>query len=161
MYYLFLVTLILSLAIQCNAISRLHLNKFAVVQCASKDSIKSNSHITAAVLPGSPLVTGTFTQGVINGISLYSNILLARFALSWFPQLLQQFPVLRPIITVTEPYLAVFRKTIPPIGGFDISALPAIFILDILSQTTAAIGAEFPLDDEADENTDHKKAYSI
>jgi len=100
--------------------------------------------IVAAVLPGSPLVTGTVTQGICNGISIFSNILLLRFALSWFPQIQQQFPILRPINTLTEPYLRVFRRTIPPIGGFDISALPAIFILDILSQTTVAIGAEIP-----------------
>ena len=47
-------------------------------------------------------------------------------------------------ILVTEPYLSVFRSVIPPIGGFDISALPAIFCLDILGQTAAAVGAEFP-----------------
>lgn len=28
--------------------------------------------------------------------------------------------------------------------GFDISAIPAIFILDLLGQATAALGAEFP-----------------
>mmetsp|Transcript_33498 Transcript_33498/g.48581 ORF Transcript_33498/g.48581 Transcript_33498/m.48581 type:complete len:163 (+) Transcript_33498:1-489(+) len=110
----------------------------------SKISRSVDSDIIAAVLPGNPIVTGTISQGLINGISLYSNILLARIALSWFPQLFNQFPILRPIITVTEPYLKAFRRTIPPIAGFDISALPAIFILDILSQTTAAIGAEFP-----------------
>jgi hypothetical protein len=38
----------------------------------------------------------------------------------------------------------VFRSVIPPIGGFDISALPAIFCLDILGQTATAVGAEFP-----------------
>jgi YggT family protein len=100
--------------------------------------------IVGAMLPGNPLVTGTLTQGICNGISLYSNILLARITLSWFPQLFSQFPILRPLIIVTEPYLKVFRRTIPPIGGFDLSALPAFFILDILSQTTAVVGAEFP-----------------
>lgn len=67
-----------------------------------------------------------------------------RIALSWFPQLTKQFPVLQPIVTVTEPYLKVFRKTIPSIAGFDISVIPAVFVLDILSQTTAALGAELP-----------------
>jgi uncharacterized protein YggT (Ycf19 family) len=41
---------------------------------------------------------------------------------------------------VTEPYLKVFRSQIPPIGGFDISAIPALFCLDILSQAAVAIG---------------------
>lgn len=47
-------------------------------------------------------------------------------------------------MAVTEPYLRVFRSVIPPIGGFDISSLPAIFCLDIIGQTAAAVGAEFP-----------------
>jgi len=105
---------------------------------------RRNTASIAAVLPGDPLITGTLSQGVMNGISIYSNILLARFALSWFPQLLQQFRFLRPIILVTDPYLKIFRSVIPPIAGFDISALPALFLLDIFSQTTAAIGAELP-----------------
>jgi len=112
--------------------------KSALLRSASAYSMRSGMPL-AAVIPGGA-VSGTLTLGVMNGISLYSNILLARFALSWFPQLLQQFPVLRPIMIVTDPYLKIFRSVIPPIGGFDISALPAIFCLDILSQTTAALG---------------------
>jgi YggT family protein len=100
--------------------------------------------VVAAVLPGDPLVTGTLSQGLSNCVSLYSNIIFARIALSWFPQLPRQFPILQPIFTVTEPYLRAFRNTIPSIGGFDISAIPAIFILDIIGQTVAAVGAEFP-----------------
>lgn len=112
-------------------------------QAVQNDSHKENRLISAAVLPGGA-VTGTLTLGAMNFISLYSNILIARFALSWFPQLMQQFPILRPIITVTDPYLQIFRRVIPPVGGFDISALPAIFVLDIASQTAAAVGAEIP-----------------
>ena len=68
--------------------------------------------------------------------------MLLRFALSWFPQLMSQFPILRPVFTVTEPYLKIFRSQIPPIGGFDISAIPAFFVLDIFGQTATAIGAD-------------------
>ena len=121
----------------------LPMTRFTSRSESSKDKAPRVRSVVAAVLPGAGgPVTGTLTVGVMNGISLFSNILLARFALSWFPQLTKQFPILRPINTVTEPYLRIFRQVIPPIGGFDISALPAIFILDILSQTTAAVGAE-------------------
>lgn len=102
---------------------------------------RHETSIIAAVIPDpSGVVSGTFTLGIMNAISIFTYILYARFALSWFPQLPRQFPILRPINTVTEPYLRIFRQVIPPIGGFDISALPAIFLLDILSQTAAAIG---------------------
>lgn len=101
--------------------------------------------VVAAVIGGGEnVVTGTLTLGVLNGIQIFTYVLYARFALSWFPQIPRQFPVLRPINTVTEPYLKVFRQVIPPIGGFDLSALPAIFLLDILSQTAAAIGDTIP-----------------
>ena len=104
----------------------------------------SNIDVLAVALPGDPLVTGTLAQGLMNCFSLYSNIIFARIALSWFPQLPKQFPILQPIFTVTEPYLRAFRNTIPSVGGFDISAIPAIFILDIMGQTVAAVGADFP-----------------
>ena len=64
--------------------------------------------------------------------------------MSWFPQLYQQFPILQTLQLVTDPYLGVFRRVIPSIGGFDLSPIPAIFVLDILSQTAAVIGAELP-----------------
>jgi len=35
------------------------------------------------------------------------------------------------------------------VAGFDISAIPAFFVLDILSQTSAAIGADVPADKAA------------
>jgi uncharacterized protein YggT (Ycf19 family) len=77
--------------------------------------------------------------------ALLDNYILSyRFALSWFPQLTGKFPILKPVFTVSEPYLKVFRSQIPPIAGFDISAIPALFVLDILSQTIVAVGAEFP-----------------
>jgi YggT family protein len=126
---------------------RLPLNRGVVLQNSEdgiQRSISYQQPPCAMVLPGDPLITGTVSQGFINAISIYSNVILARAALSWFPQLPRQFPILRPIFTVTEPYLKVFRNTIPPIGGFDISLIPAVFILDIASKTVAAIGAEFP-----------------
>jgi uncharacterized protein YggT (Ycf19 family) len=83
-------------------------------------NVRRSDTALAAVMPGDPLVTGTIAQGIMNGISLYSNIIFARIVLSYFPQLFTQFPILRPLITVTDPYLNVFRKTIPKIGGFDI-----------------------------------------
>lgn len=66
-----------------------------------------------------------------------------RIGLSWFPQLFRQFPVLRTLQIITDPYLGVFRRVIPPIGGFDISPIPALFVLDIMSQTAAVIGADY------------------
>eukprot|EP01031_Cornospumella_fuschlensis_P023152 gene23152-28136_t len=102
------------------------------------------SKALSAMLPGDPLVVGTLTQGTINVISIYNNILIASVALSWFPQIYQTVKVLRILPRLSEPYLRIFRGVIPPIAGFDLSPLAAFFLLDILSQTTAAVGAEIP-----------------
>lgn len=60
---------------------------------------KQPPQLLAAVLPGDPLITGTISQGAITSVSIFSNIILARFALSWFPQVLKRFPFLKPVIT--------------------------------------------------------------
>ena len=100
----------------------------------------------AAVMPGSTVGNAIIFQGIANGISIYNSVIIFRIALSWFPQLPRQFPFLRPVFTVTDPYLNFFRRQIPAIGGFDISAIPALFLLDIMSQTVVAVGAEIPDD---------------
>eukprot|EP01039_Chlorochromonas_danica_P001632 gene1623-1781_t len=101
--------------------------------------------VQAAMLPTSSVVTSTLSAGLADAVSLYSNILLLRIALSWFPQVFNQFPILRPLLVVTDPYLRVFRKVIPTVGGLDLSPLPAFFLLNVLSSTAAAVGAEMPI----------------
>ena len=98
--------------------------------------------VEASVVPGTPMTTGILFQGGLNAISLFTNIIFFRVALSFFPDVRKQFPILKPVFTVTEPYLKVFRKRIPRVGNFDISAIPAIFVLDLISQGTAAFGAD-------------------
>lgn len=44
---------------------------------ASELDVRQN--LVAAILPGDPLITGTLGQGLSNGISLYSNVLFARY----------------------------------------------------------------------------------
>ena len=54
-----------------------HIMKPSYHQSKSKD--RSISFKLNAVLPGDPLVTGTLSVGVMNAISIYSNIVLARY----------------------------------------------------------------------------------
>lgn len=75
-------------------------------------------------------------------ISAYTIILFIRIILSWTtmfgwspPPSLS--PIIRVIIDLTEPLMALFRRFIPPLGGFDLSP---IFIFLILG----AIGRAFP-----------------
>ncbi len=62
---------------------------------------------------------------------MYTLILFGRIAISWFPQF-QSSHFSRFLIHYTEPYLALFRKVIPPLGGMlDLSPLFAFFALRI------------------------------
>ena len=62
----------------------------------------------------------------------YFLLLLARIIGSWFLSM-SSHPIWLFICKFTEPYLALFRRLIPPIGGrFDISPIVAFFVLRII-----------------------------
>lgn len=64
--------------------------------------------------------------------SIYTILLFARIALSWFPNL-YKYDFTKFIIFVTDPYMNIFRQIIPPIGGFlDLSPMLAFFALRFL-----------------------------
>ncbi len=76
----------------------------------------------------------------VNALFLvYLIILFARILLSWIPRLPYN-PVLRSVVDfihqVTDPYLNVFRRILPPVGGggfaLDLSPIIAIIVLYIV-----------------------------
>jgi YggT family protein len=70
---------------------------------------------------------------------VYLILLFARILLSWIPRLPYN-PVLRSVVDfihqVTDPYLNIFRRILPPVGGggfaLDLSPIIAIFVLYIV-----------------------------
>lgn len=57
-----------------------------------------------------------------------------RIVLSWYPQVdLKGFPF-NMIVWPTEPFLAVTRKVVPPIGGVDISPIIWVGICSLLRE---------------------------
>ena len=59
-------------------------------------------------------------------------MLLATVLGGWFPNFMHH-PFMKFIRTYTDPYLNIFRKIIPPIGGMlDLSPLAAFLCLQIL-----------------------------
>lgn len=62
----------------------------------------------------------------------YTILLLVRILGSWFPQF-QGSKIMRFVAHYTDPYLNVFRRLIPPIGGvLDLSPLLAFFSVKIM-----------------------------
>jgi YggT family protein len=88
-------------------------------------------------------VVVSYTGGFTNFLSIYNLIITARILLSWFPQA-QGIGVLQPVYAITDPYLNLFRGIIPPLFGLDFSPILAFFLLNLLSNATAAIGYEIP-----------------
>jgi uncharacterized protein YggT (Ycf19 family) len=69
---------------------------------------------------------------VANFFFVYQIILFAYILSSWVPPL-RQSGVGRLLATLSEPYLAPFRKIIPPIGGMlDLSPIVALIALSFV-----------------------------
>jgi YggT family protein len=61
----------------------------------------------------------------------YTIFLLVRVVGSWFPSFAGH-PIMRFVAQYTDPYLNIFRRIIPPIGGMlDLSPLIGFFALQI------------------------------
>ncbi|MBM3201230.1 MAG: YggT family protein [Chlamydiae bacterium] len=64
----------------------------------------------------------------------YTVMLFARIGLSWFPNL-RSYRFADFLIFFTEPYLAIFRKIIPPLGGMvDFSPMLGFFALQFIEK---------------------------
>lgn len=62
--------------------------------------------------------------------TVYTWLIFIRIILSWVRP--KPNVVIRYIYELTEPFLAVFRRIIPPIGMIDISPIAAFFALELL-----------------------------
>ncbi|GKY93467.1 hypothetical protein MPSEU_000314200 [Mayamaea pseudoterrestris] len=107
---------------------------------------KNSGGATAMAIPGYGIAEQVVVGGFANFLSLYNLIITARVLLSWIPQA-QGVAVLQPIFAVTDPYLNLFRGLIPPVFGLDLSPLLAFFLLNVMTNVTAAVGAEIPVQD--------------
>lgn len=66
-------------------------------------------------------------------LQIYSAILIIRILLSWFPVDWYSAPF-SILSQLTDPYLNIFRRFIPPLGGIDFSPILAIFLLQFVQQ---------------------------
>lgn len=69
---------------------------------------------------------------------VYTMLIFARVLLSWFRHNPYQ-PVVRFIYDLTEPFLRLFRRVIPPLGMIDISPLVALLVLSVLRQIVVSL----------------------
>jgi len=82
-----------------------------------------------------------FAQSLAAFLQIYFVLIIIRVLLSWFPTIdwyNQPFSALSQLV---DPYLNLFRRVIPPIGGLDLSPILAIFALQLVSQLVASAAA--------------------
>jgi len=114
-----------------------------VTPLPKRESNRPHSAPLAMVIPGDSLAEVILVDGSVNFLGIYQGILTLRILLSWFPQA-QSVSLLQPVFTVADVYLNLFRGVVPPIGGIDISPIGAFFVLNLLTNSVASLGATGP-----------------
>ncbi|MEH2466021.1 YggT family protein [Nostoc sp.] len=66
-------------------------------------------------------------------IQIYTALLIIRVLLTWFPTINWYNQPFSALSQITDPYLDLFRRIIPPLGGMDFSPMLAIILLQLLS----------------------------
>lgn len=80
---------------------------------------------------------------VHNIFYFYFILIILRIFLTWIPNLDWYQQPFRALREITDIYLDIFRKFIPPVGGLDFSPIIAIIVLQILQGLVTGIIASF------------------
>ncbi|MGL5794911.1 MAG: YggT family protein [Waterburya sp.] len=75
---------------------------------------------------------------LVQFLNIYFVLLIVRILLSWFQTAEWAGQIISFLSPITDPYLNIFRSIIPPLGGIDISAILAIFLLQFVQGSLAS-----------------------
>ena len=74
-----------------------------------------------------------FLQGLlVSALQIYMYLIFGYVIASWFENVSWVRDLRRTIAPICEPYLEVFRRVIPPMGGLDFSPAVAIIVLSLV-----------------------------
>lgn len=77
---------------------------------------------------------------IVNDIfNLYFILIILRIFLTWIPSINWEQQPFKAVREVTDLYLDVFRRFIPPVGGLDFSPIIAIIVLQMLQAVVSNI----------------------
>ncbi|ABB15770.1 MULTISPECIES: YggT family protein [Carboxydothermus] len=71
------------------------------------------------------------TDFVNLAFNIYGWLIIIRVLLTWIP-VNTYHPVVNFITSLTDPYLNLFRRLIPPVGMIDFSPIVAFFVLEVM-----------------------------
>ena len=80
---------------------------------------------------------------LVSFLQIYWILLIVRILLSWFQTAEWAGQVISFLAPITDPYLNIFRSIIPPLGGIDLSAILALFLLQFIQSALASSAASF------------------
>jgi len=80
---------------------------------------------------------GFIIRGLVWLLDIYSMMIFACIVLSFFPEL-QRNKIAEILSNLVDPFLAPFRKIMPPIGMLDISATVALLLLHFAARGLAS-----------------------
>ncbi|CAJ1001994.1 MULTISPECIES: YggT family protein [Bacillales] len=83
------------------------------------------------------MTTAIFTI-VYYAFTIYQFMVIAYVLMSWVPQM-RETPIGQLLERLVEPYLAPFRRFIPPLGFIDISPIVALIALNFAHRGLNAI----------------------
>jgi YggT family protein len=72
-------------------------------------------------------------------LQIYTVLLIVRILLTWFPNIDFYSQPFATLGQLTDPYLNLFRRVIPPLGGLDLSPMLAIFLLQFVGQAVSSL----------------------
>ncbi len=76
----------------------------------------------------------SLANAVNNVFNLYFFILILRIFLTWIPSIRWEDQPWRTIREISDIYLNLFRRIIPPINGLDFSPIVALILLQVVQQ---------------------------
>ena len=74
--------------------------------------------------------------GINNIFELYFFLLILRIFLTWIPNVRWEKQPWKTVSEVTDIYLNLFRKIIPPFNGLDFSPIIALLVLQVIQYIT-------------------------
>ncbi|NQZ09335.1 MAG: YggT family protein [Algicola sp.] len=86
--------------------------------------------VSGGGFPLLPLIFAIFKSLVFDAMQLVTYVLILRAILSWVSQ--GNNPVEQVMHQLTEPMLAPIRRLLPPMGGFDLSILVLLILMQLL-----------------------------
>lgn len=82
-------------------------------------------------------------QTTLSFITLYLGLLFIRVLLTWFPNINWYNQPFAALSQITDPYLNIFRRLIPPMGGMDFSPMLAFIVLTLVQSALAGVLPSF------------------